>query len=100
MTKHETYVTKADPSDEDWLAFNKDFFNALKGQEPENKPQYAPLTDADRHAAKAGVSVEEYFGQLNDRVGPLGEAALRLVYSEMDGAWHITVALKEETQSL
>lgn len=96
MVEHESYVTKTDPSVEDWLAYNEGLFALLRGEASDVDPQYAPLTDVDKHAAKAGVSVEEYFNLIKERVGPLGRVALQLVYSEMDEAWHIVVEVVDE----
>ena len=100
MAEIETYVTKEKPNEQDWLDFSSDLFALLRGEVPQETPQYAPFVDVDRHAAESGVSVEVYFKQIVDKVGPLGRAALRLVHSGMDDAWHITVALKEEVQDL
>ena len=100
MAENESYVTKTNPSAEDWLTYNNDLFTSLKGGFPELAPQYAPFVDVDRHAAEAEVSVEEYFNQIRERVGPLGQAALRLVQSEMDDAWHITIEPVKEVQDL
>ena len=100
MAEIETYVTKEKPNEQDWLDFNNDLFASLRGEVPQETPQYAPFVDVDRHAAESGVSVEAYFKKIADKVGPLGRAALQLVHSDMDDAWHITVALKEEVQDL
>ncbi len=96
MAEIETYATKHNPTVEDWLAFNKDLFDVLKGSSSEAAPQYAPFVDVDEHAVKAGVSTNEYYEQVKERVGSLGGAALRLVHSDMDDAWHIIVVLGEE----
>ena len=100
MAEVETYVTKDNPTVEDWLAFNKHLFDVLKGSSSEVAPQYAPFVDVDEHAAKAGVSTKEYYEQVKAMVGSLGGAALRLVHSDMDDAWHITVELGEQVQDL
>ena len=100
MAEIETYVTKENPNEQDWLDFNNDLFALLRGEVPQEAPQYAPFVDVDRHAAESGMRVEAYFKQIADKVGPLGRAALRLVHSDMDDAWHITVALEEEVQDL
>lgn len=91
MAEVETYVTKSDPSFEDWLAFNQNLFASLRGEDPEGPIQYAPFTDADDYAAEEGISVEGYFDRAVELVGPLGRAALALVHTEMDDSWHITV---------
>jgi hypothetical protein len=91
MAEFETYVTKTDPSVEDWLEYNRELFSRLKNEDDAGSAQYAPLVDVDRHAAAAGVGTEEYFEQVKEKAGPLGRAALRLVHSEMDDAWHVVV---------
>jgi hypothetical protein len=98
MTEIESYVTKASPSVEDWLEYNKDLFAALKGSTRGSIPQYAPFVDVDRHAAEAEVSTKEYYEQVKEMVGPLGRAALILVHSDMDDAWHIIVGVTENNQ--
>ena len=98
MPELETYVTKQNPTIEDWLAFNKDYFAQLKGEETVATPHYAPFTDVDLYAAEEQVSTEEYFEKVKERVGSLGRAGLRLVHSEMDDAWHVVVAPVEETE--
>lgn len=89
----ETYATKGEPTVEDWMRFNDGLFTALRGLDASTQatPRYAPLVDVDIHAAEAGVSIPEYFEGIKERVGPLGGAALKLVQSDMDNAWHITV---------
>ena len=100
MAEIETYVTKENPNEQDWLDFNNNLFASLRGEVPQETPQYAPFVDVDLHAAESGMSVEAYFEQITDKVGPLGRAALRLVHSDMDDAWHIIVAPKKEVQDL
>lgn len=95
MTQPESYVTKANPSMEDWLEYNKDWFAVLNGMAPEAPPQYAPFVDVDQYAAKAGVSTKEYYEQVKEKVGPLGRAALQLVHSDMDDAWHIIIHMED-----
>ena len=97
MTKQETYVTKQNPTIDDWLAYNSDFFDQLRGGSTPGDPAYAPFTDIDSRAAEVGVSTDDYYEQVVNRVGLLGHAALQLVHSEMDNAWHIVVAPKEAT---
>lgn len=98
MTETESYATKKDPTAEDWLDYNKDFFATLRGEEPAEAPRYAVFTDVDRLAAKSGLSVKEYFEQVQEKVGSLGQATLRLVYTYMDESWHITVAPERDDQ--
>lgn len=92
MSNPETYVTKNSPSVDDWIEYNKGPFDALRaGTSREENVTYAQLTDFDGHASRAGIETQEYFEQLKSRVGHLGGAALQLVYSEMDDAWHVIV---------
>lgn len=97
MPELETYVTKQNPTVDDWLAFNEDYFAQLKGQSTVDAHRYAPLVDVDLYAAEANISTEAYFEQVRKRVGSLGRTGLRLVHSEMDDAWHIIVAPGEAT---
>jgi hypothetical protein len=97
MTEQETYVSKQNPTVDDWLAFNEDYFAQLKGEGAPDTPNYAPLVDVDQYAAEAKISTEDYFEQVKKRVGSLGRAGLQLVHSEMDDAWHIVVAPIEVT---
>ena len=92
MTEQETYLTKQDPSVDDWLAYNSDYFAQLRGEDSTGNRAYAPFTDIDSHAAEAGISTTDYYEQVVNRVGSLGHAALQLVHSEMDDAWHVIVA--------
>ena len=97
MAEVENYVTKRNPTIEDWLEYNDGYFQTLKGTAEDGvRPFYAPLTDIDIHAMEAGTSTEELYEQVKERVGPLGRAALKLVHSEMDDAWHVVVGSKEE----
>lgn len=97
MAETESYITKSNPSAEDWLAFNKEYFAHLKGETSDGSVDYAPFVDVDLYASEAGLSVEEYFERINEQVGVLGRAALQLVHSEMDDAWHIVVAPEAAT---
>jgi hypothetical protein len=97
MPESETYVTKQNPSIDDWLAYNDAFFSQLKEEGSVGTPNYAPLVDVDRHAEEAGTSLEDYFEQIKRRVGSLGRVGLQLVRSEMDDAWHVIVAPTEAT---
>lgn len=96
MKKQESYVTKRQPTAEDWIEYNSGLFAALRGEESEAPVQYAPLVDVQRHAGEAGESTRDYFEKLQARVGELGEYALKLVHTEMDAATHVVVAHKEE----
>lgn len=96
MEKAEDYVTKQQPTLEDWLEYNKGLFAGLRGEESEKEVQYSPLVDVRRHASEAGESTREYFEKLQVRVGDLGEYALRLVRVEMDSSEHAVVVHKEE----
>lgn len=88
----ETYLTKKQPTIEDWLEYNEGLFDALRtGTPPEKDATFAPLTDFDEHADRAGVDTLEYFEELKSRVGNLGTVALRLAYSEMDDAVHVVI---------
>ena len=91
MAETETYVTKEKPTVEDWLQYNSALFAKLKGSPSDSGIQYSPLTDVDEYASEAGMSTEEYYEQIKNTVGSLGNAALRLVHSEMDDSWHVTV---------
>lgn len=95
MANHESYVTKSKPSLDDWLEYNSGVFAVLQDNSSEKPVQWAPLVDADRHASEAGTTVDEYFKQIQDLVGDLGDHALKLVYTEMDAASHITIARKD-----
>ena len=55
------------------MDFSNDLFASLRGEAPQETPQYAPFVDVDRHAAESGMSVEVYFKQIVDKVGPLVE---------------------------
>lgn len=99
MAELETYVTKENPDVEDWLEYNKDLFATLNGLKTERYPHYAPFVDVDRCAVSDGVSVEEYYEKIKTRVGILAKATLRLVHSEMDDAWHITVEPTQAAQT-
>lgn len=92
MSESETYVTKQNPSLDDWLDFNKDYFAQLRGEVPVNAPNYAPFVDVDLYAAEEKVTTDEYFERVRKTVGSLGRAGLQLVHSEMDDAFHIIVA--------
>lgn len=92
MAELENYVTKTNPTLEDWIDYNAGLFTALQTHTNTNETEYAPFVDVDRHAAEAGVTTEAYFETVRSRVGSLGRAGLQLVNSEMDGAWHIIVA--------
>ena len=98
MSEAETYLTKVQPDVDDWLEFNAPFFAKLRGVEQEGPVQFAPFTDVDVHAERAGVSLEEYFAQIKQKVGPLGRLTLTLVYSPMDEACHVVVGPKEDAQ--
>jgi hypothetical protein len=101
MPEVETYLTKKDPTLEDWMEFNGELFSRLNGESEETTvPQYAHFTDVDQHAARACMTTEEYFDQVQERVGSLARGVLRLVHSEMDDAWHIKVEVQEEVQDL
>lgn len=76
------YATKANPTEEDWFRYNRTL----------SPLEFAPLTDVDQRATAAGISTDEYFEKIKERVGPLEGAELRLVASDMDSAWHIIVA--------
>lgn|GEM_PF-7085307 len=39
MSETETYLTKENPSEQDWLNFNDSFFASLRGERPEEAPQ-------------------------------------------------------------
>lgn len=95
MSEAETYVTKRNPTLEDWLEYNKDYFAVLRGEKPQGPVQFAPLTDMDEYAYEAGMTEEAYFEQIKDRVGPLGRAALSLVFSSMDQAVHVVLTVPE-----
>ncbi len=95
MAEAENYLTKKNPTDEDWLDYNQPVFARLKGDMSIKSANFAPLTDADLHAEAAGLNIEEYLEQLRDRVGPLGDAVLRIVNSEMDKSQHIVLGAKE-----
>ena len=95
MSEAESYVTKARPTLEDWLEYNQNYFASLRGEVPTDIPYFAPLTDIDMHAERAGVSLEEYYEQVKERVGVLGAYVLRLVHSPMDDAWHLVVRQQE-----
>ena len=97
MPESETYVTKQNPTLDDWLAYNNELFSQMKGEAPAGTPSYAPLIDVDDYAAREEVSTEEYFEKVKNRVGALGHFGLHLVHSEMDEAWHIVVGPAEET---
>lgn len=84
-----SYMTKANPTEEDWFRYNRDL--APLG--------YAPLIDVDVRATEAGMSTDDYFEQIKERVGPLEGAELRLVSSDMDSSWHIVVTETEESES-
>lgn len=96
MANKESYVTKKNPSADDWIEYNGGLFAGLRGEESEQLVQYAPFVDVQRHAADAGVTTGEYFEQIQARVGSLGNYALKLVRSEMDAASHIIVAHSDE----
>lgn len=96
MNEPETYVTKENPSVQDWLDYNGSFFEGLKENSTEATLPFAPLTDFDRYAIVAGIDMEEYFEKIKEIVGPLGGATLELVHSEMDDAWHVTVNSLQE----
>lgn len=97
MAEAENYVTKRNPTIEDWLEYNDGYFQTLKGTADEDvRPSYAPLTDIDTHAMEVGMSTEELYEQVKERVGPLGRAALQLVHSGMDDAWHVVVGVDDE----
>lgn len=98
MEKDETYVTKENPSVQDWLDYNEPFFESLKENSTEASLSFAPLTDFDTHAIVAGTDMEKYFERIKEIVGPLGETTLKLVHSEMDDAWHITINPLQESQ--
>ncbi|GEM_PF-1668499 len=83
-----SYITKANPTEEDWFRYNQ----ALSPLE------YAPLTDVDRRATALGMSTDDYFEHIKERVGLLDGAELRLVSSDMDSAWHIIVAETDRSE--
>lgn len=88
----ESYVTKINPTIEDWIAYNQPLFDAHRNDELIGESHsYAPLTDFDLHANRLGVTREELFKQLQETVGPLGSMALRQVHSGMDDAWHVII---------
>ncbi len=93
MADQELYITKCNPSVDDWIKYNMGLFAGLRGEvSDEPVRQYAYLVDLQRHAAAEEVPIHEYFEQLQTRVGGLGEYALELVYSEMDAASHVGLA--------
>lgn len=94
----ETYVTHTNPTVEDWLMFNQDFFDCLRGLSVARMPQYAPLTDVDLHAAAAGQTPDQLYETLKEKVGNLGEMVLDLVRTDHDGGWHIIVTDVIETE--
>lgn len=96
MNNHESYTTKTKPGIEDWIQFNQAYFDALKGKTPTGDVQYAPLTDVDVLADSLGLSTEELFRLLKERVGNLGSSALKLTRSEMDGASHVVIGDNEQ----
>lgn len=98
MSEAETYLTKVQPDINDWLEFNAPFFAKLKGVEQESPVYFAPFTDVHVQAERAGMSLEDYFAQLKEKVGPLGELALKLVYSPMDEACHVVLGPEENAQ--
>ena len=98
MAETESYVTKKNPTAEDWLDYNQDYFASLRGETPEGTPRYAPFVDVDVVASKSGLSVDEYFEHIREKVGSLGQATLRLVYTYMDESWHVTVVPKRKDQ--
>jgi len=92
---HETYVTKRSPTLDDWLDHQSELFTRLKAGESVAGVDNAPLVDVQNYAAEAGVEVRTYFTQLQEQVGPLGRAALHLVDSQMDDAYHVVVGPSE-----
>jgi len=93
MTESETYLNKKQPSIEDWIEYNEPFFEEMRnGVDIPDKSSMAILTDFDEHAQRAGAETAAYFESLQQRVGDLGRAALILVHTDMDDAWHVTVA--------
>jgi len=88
----ESYLTKRNPTIDDWLVHNAPVFDALRNGAPvEEGVYFAPLTDFDEYALDAGVELEDYFAQLKERVGLLGCFGLRLVHSDMDDATHVVI---------
>lgn len=100
MTDKETYITKKNPTEDDWLEFNKDLFAVIRGENPENPPHYAPFVDVDVKAEEAGMSTAEYFERIKNRVGPLGRAALRLLHTDMDDSWHIVIGRSGDDEEI
>ncbi len=96
MTEPESYEAKSDPTLDNWVESNKTFFDLLKGDPVVEPLHYTYLAKVDVLAENAGIGVHEYYERAKKRVGPLGRGALRLVYSEADDEWHITVGVKDE----
>lgn len=91
----ESFLTKRNPTIEDWLEHNRELFDALREDKPiEDSHGYAILTNFDEHAGRLGVDKDELFAELEEKVGPLGSLALRQVRSGMDEAWHIIIGPK------
>jgi len=96
---HETYVTKKNPTVDDWLGYQDLLFTRLnEGQSTAGVPN-APLVDVQKYADEQQISVEEYYEKIKEKVGPLGgRAALLLVDSQMDDSYHIVVGPADAEQ--
>jgi hypothetical protein len=77
----ESYLTKPNPSVEDWIAYNKPFFDSanLRTSNENESLSWAILADFDLHAIQHGSPQNEYFDELTRRVGSLGKFALKLI---------------------
>ena len=99
----DNYLTKPNPSVEDWISYNKPFFDSAKlymSDENESlgagtlameldelsaeRLSWAILTDFDLHAIQHGSSQIEYFDELAHRVGSLGKFALKLIAADSE----------------
>lgn len=95
----ESYLTKHNPTVDDWLEHNKAFFALLRGEVSDEDAQFAFLTDVDALALEEGVTLESYFESLKEKVGPLGIYTLELSHSQMDDAWHVILAPSKKDTS-
>lgn len=89
------YLTDPNPTTDDWLAHNADFFEALRQGGSTKGRSFALLTDIDRHAEQRGISTEQLFEELRERVGDLGAVELSLSHTDMDDSWHVVLTPKE-----
>lgn len=104
----EDYLTKSNPTLEDWHAFNEPIFETIQAVGADGTLHdlirathgFAPLVDADIKAEKLGISPSELLTKAEALAGDLGKLSLGLVDSEMDGAQHIVLKLPPlETES-